>query len=180
MRYLTMALALLCFTLTLSQEKKKSKTGRISFEASIPSFEEVKGTNDKVYCVLNTKTGDFTSIALINDFTFKLPLMKTHFNENYMESHRYPRATFKGKIDGFNWNVVGSELKPFKLKGKLEIHGKIKEINTIALLRRLENTLEISSEFEVNTDDFDVSIPLIVRSKIAKIVFIKTLFLVNN
>jgi len=180
MKYFTMIIALFYFSFTLSQDKRITKAGQISFEASIPSFEEIKAKNDKVYCVLNIKTGALSIVALINEFEFKHALMKAHFNDNYIESDRYPKAIFKGKIADFNYNTIGTELKEFKLRGRLEMHGRTKEINTVAKLKKKDEVLEISSDFEINTDDFEVIIPFMFRTKIAKIVQIKTSFAVAD
>lgn len=180
MKYFTMIIALFYFSFTLSQDKRITKTGQISFEASVTSFEEIKAKNDKVYCVLNIKTGVLSIVALINEFEFKHALMKAHFNDNYMESDRYPKAIFKGKIADFNYNTIGTQLKEFKLRGRLEMHGHSKEITTTARLRKIKNSLEISSDFEVRTSDFDVTIPSMVSSKISNIVQIKTSFAVAD
>jgi hypothetical protein len=162
-----------------SQNKKITKTGTLFFEASVPSYEEVKAKNETVTCILNAKTGEIASLALIKGFRFKIALMEEHFNEIYLESKRYPKATFKGIIEGFNWDIIGTEPKKFTLKGKLSLHGKSRKITTIATLRKVDDGLEIISDFNVNSDDFNISIPQIVEKKISKNVTIKTVFLVK-
>ncbi len=72
------------------QEKKLTKTGTITFEASVPSFEEVKGKNTAVTCILNTSNGEIAALALMKGFRFKVALMEEHFNENYIESSKFP------------------------------------------------------------------------------------------
>lgn len=164
---------------TFSQDKKITKTGTIVFEASVPSFEEVKAKNESVTCVVNTKTGEIASLALMRGFRFKVALMEEHFNENYMESDKYPKATFKGKIQGFNWNNIGNSPREFKMKGILEVHGKTKEISTSVFLRKVDDDLEIISAFSVNIKDFDIDIPKVISMKVAETVNIKTNFLVK-
>ena len=61
-------------------------------------------------------------------FRFKVALMEEHFNENYMESDQYPKAIFKGKIEAFDLNNLSANPKDFIIKGKLELHGKSKDI----------------------------------------------------
>jgi hypothetical protein len=165
--------------LSFAQDKKLTKTGKITFEASVPSFEEVKAKNESVTCILNIKTGEIASLALVKGFRFKIALMEEHFNENYIESDLYPKATFKGKIQGFNWNIIGTAPKEFKMKGVLELHGKSKEINTIVKLRKVDDALEIISDFNVNSDEFGIKIPKVVSKKVSKTVNIKTEFLVK-
>ena len=164
---------------TFAQEKKITRTGTITFEASVPSFEEVKAKNESVTCVLNMKTGEIASLVLIKAFRFKIALMEEHFNENYLESDKYPKATFKGTIQGFNINIIGSTPKEFNLKGVLELHGKSKEINAIAKLRKTNDALEISTNFDVTSDDFNIEIPQMLTKKVAKKVNVKTLFLLK-
>src|SRR5688500_14963512 len=88
-------IALLLLSAGVSAQKMITKTGKVTFEASVPSFEEVKATHDAVTCVLNPATGEIASLALIKGFRFKIALMEEHFNENYIESNKYPKATFK-------------------------------------------------------------------------------------
>jgi hypothetical protein len=156
-----------------------TKTGKITFEASVPSFEEVKAKNDNVTCILNPKTGEIASLVLIKGFRFKIALMEEHFNENYLESDTYSKATFKGKIENFDVTKLTVTAKEFSLKGKLEMHGKTKEINIIAKIKKTEDGIKIDSSFDVNTDDFDIKIPTVVSKKVSKKVTIKFDFLLK-
>lgn len=164
---------------SFAQDKKITRTGQIIFEASVPSFEKVKAKNKIVTCILNIKTGEIASLALMKGFRFKIALMEEHFNEYYVESDNYPKATFKGIIEGFNWNIIGTSPKEFKMNGRLELHGKSKKINTTVFLRKVDDGLEIISDFNVNPEDFNIEIPKIISHKVAKVVNIKTIFLVK-
>ena len=164
---------------SFAQTELTTTSGMINFEASVPLYEEVKATNKTVSCVLNTKNGEFTSTVLMKDFRFKLSLMEEHFNKKYLETDHYPNAYFKGTIEGFNWNIIGTTPKAFKLKGALKIHGKTKKITTVVFLKKQENGLEIISDFNLKTKDFDVEIPEILSVKVAETVIIKTSFWVQ-
>jgi hypothetical protein len=166
-------------TIGIGQNKMITKTGKITFEASVPSFEEVKAKNENVTCILNPKTGEIASLALIKGFRFKIALMEEHFNENYLESDTYSKATFKGKIENFDVTKLTVTAKEFSLKGKLEMHGKTKEINIIAKIKKTEDGIKIDSSFDVNTDDFDIKIPSVVSKKVSKKVTIKFDFLLK-
>jgi hypothetical protein len=176
-------IALLSFLLltavAFAQDKMITKTGKITFEASVPAFEEVKGKNDGATCVLNPKTGEIASLALMKGFRFKLALMEEHFNENYVESDSYPKATFKGKIENFDATILTAAAKDYTIKGKLELHGKSKDIATVAKIRKTEAGIEIVSNFNVNADDFDIAIPSVVKSKVSNKVNVKTEFTVK-
>ena len=158
---------------SFAQTKMISKTGKITFEASVPAFEEVKGKNESVTFIFNPSTGDIASLALIKSFRFKVALMEEHFNENYMESDTYPKATFKGKIDNFDFSKLTSTAKDYTIKGKLEMHGKTKDITITAHIKKSGDAVDIDSDFTVNTDDFGIEIPSIVSKKVSKKVAVK-------
>jgi polyisoprenoid-binding protein YceI len=106
--------------------------------------------------------------------------MEEHFNIKYLETDDYPQATFKGIIEGFNINIIGNSAKEFKLNGELKIHGVSKKINTIVFLKKEGKSLEIVSDFKVNTKDFNIQIPEILKMKVAETVTVKYYFLVKQ
>jgi polyisoprenoid-binding protein YceI len=161
-------LILLSFGFIQAQEKMITKSGKITFEASVPSFEEVKATNESSSCVLNTATGEIAALALMKGFRFKIALMEEHFNENYVESDKYPKATFKGNIEKFNLSILDKTAKDFIIKGKLELHGKSKDVNIPAKIKKNEKGIEIKANFSVNADDFAIEIPSVVSKKVSK------------
>lgn len=177
--FLLVICAFISLSFTADEAKKLTKTGSITFEASVPSFEEVKGKNDAVTCVLNTTNGDIAALALMKGFRFRVALMEEHFNENYMESSKYPKATFKGKIEGFDASKLTSTVKDYTIKGKLELHGKSKDIVTIGKIKKNGNDIEIKTSFSVNVSDFNIEIPSVVSKKIAKKVNIDCNFLLK-
>nr|WP_315151704.1 YceI family protein [uncultured Flavobacterium sp.] len=157
----------------LSQENMISKSGTITFEGSVPSFEEVKATNNSVTFVLNPITGEIASLALVKGFRFKVALMEEHFNENYIESDQYPKAIFKGKIDGFDANGLNANPKNFIIKGTLTLHGKSKDINISAKINRSAAGIHLVSDFSVNAGDFNIAIPTIVKNKVSNKISIR-------
>lgn len=154
-------------SMAMAQEKIICKSGVITFEASVPAFEEVKATNTSVTVVLNPKTGEIASLALMKGFRFKIALMEEHFNENYIESDRYPKAVFKGKIENFNPNSLTTTPKDFVINGKLELHGKSVVIQTVAKMSQTASGIILASNFVVNASDFNISIPSIIKNKVS-------------
>lgn len=152
----------------VAQEKMITDRGIINFEASVPFFEEVKAINEKTACVLITKTGEITCLVYIKRFLFERSLMQEHFNKNYLESDRYPKAIFKGIIEKFDLKNIDSNTKQYEIKGKITIHGKTKKITIYGTIKKVGDGIELVSNFPLNTDDFGIEIPYIVRSKIAK------------
>lgn len=151
-----------------SQERFVTKTGEIKFEASIPSFEEVKAKNENVSAILNANSGEFASLALVKGFRFKMALMEEHFNENYMESSKYPKATFKGKIKDFDVANLTSEERQYLIIGSVSMHGESKSIELPLMLRKVEDCIEISLDFTLNPADFSIKIPKVVSNKISE------------
>ncbi len=169
MRLLIIASIVLFNTFGLTaQGKFSTKTGNITFEASVPSFEEVKAVNGDVGAILNTDTGEFVALALIKGFRFKVALMEEHFNENYMESTEHPKAVFKGKMDNFNPDVLTEKVIRVQLPGTITIRG-ISQSRVIPVgLSKVDGKIKITGSFMLNPEDFDIKIPSIVRNKIAE------------
>ena len=153
---------------TFSQTKFMTKTGVVNFEASVPSFEEVKAKNEATTAILNTENGEFAALILVKGFRFKNALMEEHFNENYAESDTYPKATFKGKIDNFSMEALKTK-SDFKINGELNFHGKTKEIEVNDLtITKTDDTISVTGNFIVNASDFDIKIPKIVKNKVSE------------
>ncbi len=167
-RTLIFALLLFCFGSALAQSKFLTKNGVIDFEASVPSFEEVKAKNDAVTAILNTANGEFASLALMKGFRFKVALMEEHFNENYIESDEYPKATFKGKLSDFNAEGLNGQEQTYTMNGSLTLHGKTKELSVPVVLKKDGEFIHLTANFSVKPEDFDIEIPSIVSNKIAE------------
>ncbi len=173
MKKIFLSLLIAATTTAFAQTKMVTKTGKVTFEASVPAFEEVKAKNESATVVLNPATGEIASLSLIKAFRFKVALMEEHFNENYMESDTYPKATFKGKIENFDVSKLTATAQTFTIKGKMEMHGKTKDISIPASIRKTADGIEIDSNFTLNTDDYGIDIPSVVSKKVSKKVAVK-------
>ncbi len=166
---LVLYLAISTLNFALGQEKYLDKNGLIIFEASEKLFEEVKATNKSVTAIYNAETNEIASLALMKGFRFKNSLMQEHFNENYIESDTYPKATFKGSLTEFDPKEDLSEKSTdVVVIGTLALHGKEKEIETTLKVSKVNNIISMTGSFIVTPADFDIAIPKIVRNKIAK------------
>ncbi|HZW62769.1 MAG TPA: YceI family protein [Flavobacteriaceae bacterium] len=157
--------AFLTFITGNAQTKYLTKTGEIRFEASVPSFEEVAAKNNTATAILDLESGEFAALVLIKGFRFKNALMEEHFNENYAESEKYPKATFKGQLEEFE---TASLKTSYTLTGKLTFHGVTNtlEVKNVSLTKN-GDSYELSGRFVTYPADFAISIPKIVRNKIA-------------
>ena len=164
---LLLTLILLVTTTCFYGQKYITKTGNLKFEATVPSFEEVAAENKSASAVLESSTGDIAVLALMKGFRFKVALMEEHFNENYVESDKYPKATFKGKIEGLDVSKLTAEPKAYTLSGDLTLHGRTKKVSDAAKISRSGNTITITGAFDVKPTDFAIDIPAVVSKKVS-------------
>jgi len=168
MKNIIYLLVFVCISVS-AQNKYLTKIGIIEFEASVPSFEEVKAKSNSVTAIINADNGEFAALVLIKSFRFKNALMEEHFNENYAESDFYQKSKLKGKINDFSIDRLSEKSIAFYINGELEFHGKTKTLQDIELdISMQNNVITISGEFMVNASDFNIKIPKIVRNKIAQ------------
>ena len=149
-------------------QKYGTRTGTVKFEASVPSFEEVAGENKSVSAALNASNGDMAVLALMKGFRFKVALMEEHFNENYVESDKYPKATFRGKIENFDIKKLSATPKEYTITGELTLHGKTKHITDTAMVSKSGDSVIVTGGFNVKPADFDIEVPGVVRKKVAE------------
>ncbi len=103
--------------------------------------------------------------------------MEEHFNENYAESHIYPKSKLKGSVKDFSLDKLSEKPASFYFNGELEFHGKTKILKNIELLISLkDDIISLSGTFITNPSDYDIKIPKIVRSKIANDVHVSVEF----
>jgi hypothetical protein len=165
-KIIVIALCLLTGTLVYSQ-KKLTRSGEIKFEATT-SFEEIAGKNSTVSCILDETNGNFVVLVLVKGFKFKSPLMEEHFNENYLESSKFPKSTFKGKILDFDASKLSATKSAFDLEGDLMIHGVTKKIKTKIYLVVNAGKMNAITTFSVKPPDYGIEIPNLVKDKIAE------------
>jgi len=151
----------------VAQEKYVTKSGSLTFESSVASFEKVAAINNKVSAILKDD-GNIAALVLIKGFRFKIALMEEHFNENFIESNSYPTAKFSGKILNFSINDLSQENKKFSMEGKLTLREITKKIKATAHVKKTDNRIYIHANFKLSPKDFDIKIPAVVRKKIAK------------
>jgi hypothetical protein len=152
----------------LMAQKYFTKTGQITFFSDTP-LEKIEGINKSSNCVLDIETGKVEFAALIKGFQFDKALMQEHFNENYMESNKFPKATFKGQINNYSKIDLTKDGKSsVKVSGDLTIHGVTKPISTDATLTVKAGKLDAATEFNLQVSDYNIEIPSLVKDQIAK------------
>ena len=157
-----------------AQGKYLTRAGHISFfSASI--MEDIEARNDKVAAVFDLGTGQLAFTVPIHDFQFKRTLMQEHFNENYMESDKFPKATFTGQL--VNAAQVLKQLpggaQNVEAEGSLTVHGVTRKTIVSGTLQLRDGQLVVFAYFNIAPADFSIDIPLLVREHIAKSVSVR-------
>ena len=168
-RHLEIAICIACLLVSAAfyGQKYSTRSGNLKFEASVPSFEEIVGENKSASAVLETSKGDLAVLALMKGFRFKVALMEEHFNENYVESDKFPKATFKGKVENFDAAKLSATAQNFTITGDLTLHGKTKKVTDVAKISKVGDAIIITGAFTVKPADFDISIPSVVSKKVS-------------
>lgn len=141
-------------------------TGHIWF-FSHTSMEDIEGHNYQVGANLNTATGDMAFSMLMKGFEFKRALMQEHFNENYVESDKYPKSTFKGKITNISAvNFEKNGAYKVSVTGDLTMHGVTKNVTAPGTITVSSDSVYARSTFVVTLKDYNIAIPSVVKDKI--------------
>jgi YceI-like protein len=143
-----------------------TRTGFIGFYSKT-SLEDIKAENNQVYAVIDAGKKNIAFTLLVKGFVFAKELMQVHFNENYVESDKYPKASFSGSYSG-EVHLDKDGVYPVTIKGGLILHNVTKQIEEPATLEVRAGKLLGKSDFTLKPEDFNMTIPSIVRDKIEK------------
>ena len=145
-----------------------TKNGNVSF-FSKTVLENIDAENNQVISVLNVETGALQFSLLNNAFHFPKAKMEADFNEDYIESDKYPRSTFKGTITNLsdvNFNKDGSY--SVKVNGDLTVHGVTKNISVPGTIVIKNGNVSATSSFKVLVNDYKIKIPQLLWKNIAE------------
>jgi polyisoprenoid-binding protein YceI len=143
-----------------------TRTGYIGFFSKTP-MEDIKAENSQVYAVIDVGKKNMAFAALMKGFLFRKQLMQEHFNENYIESDKYPKATFSGSYTSKD-DVTQNGIHTVDVTGKVSLHGVEKPITTTATLEMKDGKLTGKAHLVMLPEDFNIQIPSLVREKIEK------------
>jgi YceI-like domain len=153
----------------LSAQKYFSKDTKVYFSAS-SSMEKIEATNNKGTLVIDGASNKLEAAVLVKGFHFEKALMEEHFNENYMESGKFSKATFAGEItDMKTVNMAKDGDYKVNVKGKLTLHGVTKDVTTTSTLSVKSGAISKGkTSFNILVGDYGIAIPGAVKDKIAK------------
>ncbi len=149
----------------VNAQKYTVESSSITF-FSDASIEDIKADNTKALSIFNITTGDVAFSIPIKDFEFDKALMKEHFNEKYLETEKYPKATFQGKFMGYVADISGEQA--VTATGKLTIHGVTKEVIISGSLKISEGKILAKSSFKIKLEEYKIQIPQLLWQNIAE------------
>jgi polyisoprenoid-binding protein YceI len=156
-------------TIAFAQKKRTTTSATINFDATTSKDALPKAENKTAVASLNTKTGEVAFESIIKSFNFSNPKIQEHFNgESWMNSEKFPKATFKGKITNVaavNFKVDGTYSGT--VSGNLTLHGVTKPVTTTANIVVKGKVITTTTDFTVKLADYAVDGPAIGAGKVA-------------
>jgi len=145
-------------------QKMMTRTGEIKFDATVPgALDPVVALNNTVSSIFDKSNGDFVIQAMVKSFKFKSPLMEEHFNENYMESDKLPKSSFKGKVLSFS-----AKTGTYEIEGELTLHGVTNKVKTKMSFEVIGNKLVVTGSFTVKLSDYKLEVPAMAKKTLAE------------
>lgn len=145
-----------------------TRNGMIHFYSEAP-LENIEAVNRQVSSIVNAETGEFVFRVVMRSFNFEKALMQEHFNENYIESHKYPNATFQGMITNID-EIDFSENGEYDaaVEGDLTIRNKTHRISEAGTFVINGDEVTGTCSFMIKIADYDIEIPTAVIDNIAE------------
>ncbi|UAY52272.1 YceI family protein [Ferruginibacter albus] len=162
-------ISILCLFAVIGSNAQKfyTKNGLISFYSKA-KLEDIKADNNEVLSVINPATGEIQFSLLNTGFHFPKATMEEHFNEDYMESEKYPKSTFKGKITNLSdINFTKDGTYNTTVTGDLFIHGVTNKVTATGTITVKNGVISSNSKFKINLSDYKINIS-IVKNNVAE------------
>jgi polyisoprenoid-binding protein YceI len=165
---IVLSVLILFSTRLTAQNKYITRTGTISFFSSTGA-ENIDATNSETFSLVDITKGEVAFQVLITGFKFKKALMEEHFNENYMESTRFPKAVFQGTITDLNKiNLKNNGSYPVSVTGNLTMHGVTNKVTIPATITIQAGKISATSKFDVSLADYKIKVPSVVSKQVAE------------
>ncbi|GDX52351.1 hypothetical protein LBMAG27_13980 [Bacteroidota bacterium] len=158
--------SIFAFGFKATPTKYFTREANITFLSDAP-LEKIQGINNQAVSMLDISTGAMEFAVLMKAFEFEKALLQEHFNENYVESDKFPKANFKGTITNFA-DVKWTEDReyPVTVTGKLTIHGVTKDVTSKGKIIIKTGAISANSTFNILISDYNIEIPSVVKNKI--------------
>ncbi|MEM6719621.1 MAG: YceI family protein [Bacteroidota bacterium] len=166
-KFLLVIFLSICTSVTVSSQTAEfiERQGQVTF-FSYTSVENIQATNNQVLSLFNPNTDEVAVSILMRAFVFKKSLMHEHFNESYIESDLYPKATFNGKIVGFD--LTNDESQTRIIKGDFTLKDSTKPVDVKATITKTNDGYTISGTLDIMIDDYNIKVPPLLSPNISK------------
>ena len=157
-----------------AQEVYQSKAMNVRFFSSTP-MEDIEAKTANATSIITTAKNDILFMMQVKSFTFKSSLMQEHFNETYMESDKFPKTSFKGKVLDYN-GKTGS----YDIEGDLTIHGVTNKVKTKITISNSGGKLALAANFVVKLIDYKLDVPAMAKKTLAETANISIKLILEN
>lgn len=172
---LSIALALMSFYAS-AQPRFIDRGGYASFFSSAP-MEDIKAESEQVVSILDVKEGKIVASMLMRSFKFRKALMQEHFNENYVESSKYPKASFTGRVTNIDELDLENDGKyTLDVTGEITLHGVTRPLSVKAEATVSNGSVQAKAVFPLRVKDFEIQVPRLVVNNIAEVVEVTVIF----
>lgn len=169
-KLLLLLFAAVSIAATASAQNYFTRDGKVKFDASTnTSLETVEALSNTASCVVDAASGKMEWAVLLKSFHFEKALMEEHFNENYVESSKYPKATFTGTITNLNEVTLSKDgVYHATVTGQFTLHGVTKDMTTYGVITVSGGNLKVNAGFTLTLADFNITVPSMVSDKVSK------------
>jgi polyisoprenoid-binding protein YceI len=167
-KYTILSALLLSLGFVSAQNTFFTKSANVQFDATAKNSPEEITAKQNSGTLVMTESGTLEAAILVKSFLFKQALMQEHFNENYMESSKFPKAIFKGKVSEGKFSLTQDGTYQVKVAGTFTMHGISKEITVPGKISVKGGKVSTQADFSVTLADYGISVPGLVADKLAK------------
>lgn len=154
-----------------AQNLYSTNNGETNFFSETP-VENITAVNKNGQAILNVTNGDLVVQMNIKQFDFPNKLMQEHFNENYLESDKFPKAVFKGKLNE-TIDFTKNGTYDASATGDFTVHGVTQKRTLKGKLTVSQGKIDLVTDFDVALTDHKIEVPKIVFVKIAQVIKVK-------
>lgn len=158
-------LVCICFPAALKAQRFISEKSSVIFFSGA-AIEDITAQNAKSVAIFESGTGDIAFSIPVREFVFAKALMQEHFNEKYLETEKFPKSTFQGKIAGYVSGTNGPQ--NVHAIGKLNIHGITQEVDIPGTIEESKNKMLLNSKFIVVLETYGIIRPQLLWQNIAE------------
>jgi len=154
-------------------QQYKSIESRIHFFSDAP-MEDIEAVNTKASGAFDVSNGNIVFSVAMNQFQFEKALMQEHYNENYLETEKFPKATFVGKM---NMGALADGKNSVTISGEMNLHGVKRTMTVTGIMTKIGTRIQAHAEFTLLLKDYNIKIPKAVFYNIAEEIAITVDFL---